>query len=115
MDFVQKQELFQTVIDKAWDDPVFKQELIDRPQESIESLAKVKLTLPEGTRIVVCDQSDEAYSYINIPRKFDVDELELTDEELEMVAGGIAFVVTYIIATIGIGISAYASGQADRQ
>ena len=115
MEFAKKQELFQTVIEKAWGDSVFKQELIDSPKEAIEKLTNTKLTLPEGTRIEVTDQTDASYSYINIPRKFVVDDLELEDEELEMVAGGIVFITSFLVATIGLGWTSYNFGQSHRE
>lgn len=37
---------------------------------------------------MVVDQSSEDYIYLNIPRMPDIDNIELTEEELAQVAGG---------------------------
>ena len=81
------QDIMLTVIGKAWEDESFKQALIDSPVETIEKATGEKLVLEEGVRLVVKDQTDPSTVFLNIPRKTDLDNLELTDEKLELVAG----------------------------
>ncbi len=83
----QSEKLFSNIVEKAWDDAQFKKELVANPVAAIEKLSGERLNL-EGKRIVVRDQSDASVTYINIPAMPEIDEIELTEEQLEAVAGG---------------------------
>jgi hypothetical protein len=104
------QELMQQLITRAWEDEAFKQELMNNPEAAIEKATGKRFELPAGKRIVVRDQTEENVIYINIPRKPNLDELELTDEQLEKVAGGLA--VTATIALVALGVAAFGGGVA---
>lgn len=91
MDYTQDQELFkecleQTLI-KAWEDEAFKKELIAAPVESIEKLTGKKLNLKTTVRMVVIDESAPTFCF-KIPTKPELDDIELTEEQLAYVAGG---------------------------
>ncbi|CAH0336626.1 hypothetical protein FVB9288_02334 [Flavobacterium sp. CECT 9288] len=73
------------IINLCWTDETFKQELIANPAET---LSKLGATIDSNTKIVVNDQSDASVLNINIPPKPDMADIELTEEELEIVAGG---------------------------
>ncbi|WP_299674864.1 NHLP leader peptide family RiPP precursor [uncultured Dokdonia sp.] len=88
MELTREQQLFQTIINKAWEDSTFKQELLSNPHEAIENLTGEKVQLPEGKTLVVRDQTSEDTIYINIPVSQEMDNVELNEEELEAVAGG---------------------------
>lgn len=90
MEITQEQKLNAQVVQEAWDDAQFKSELMANPVETMEKLTGHRVSLPEGQKLVVIDQSDESTVYFNIPRKIDVNAIELTEEQLEMVAGGIS-------------------------
>lgn len=60
-------QLLQSVINKAWNDPAFKEELIGSPVEAIQKVAGVAVSSPEGRELVVLDQTDTNYLYLNIP------------------------------------------------
>ena len=94
----QGQELIKTLAQKAWESSAFKEQLIKNPVSTIESITGQKV--PSDINVVVEDQTDTSKIYLNIPRKVDIEELELTDEQLEMVAGG-----TDLIIGIGVGIA----------
>jgi len=89
MDFQEAQanseKNLKTIITKSWEDEAFKQELINNPVQAIEKLSGKPLDL-KGKKIVVLDQTDPSVFYINIPAN--PDNLELTESELEAVAGG---------------------------
>ncbi|SMP25798.1 NHLP leader peptide family RiPP precursor [Chryseobacterium profundimaris] len=87
MEITQEQKMYAEIVQKAWEDAEFKNELVNSPIEAIEKLTGKKLNLPEGKKIVVRDQTDESVFYINIPAK-PSDDVELSDDQLEMVAGG---------------------------
>lgn len=89
MEFTQEQKLYQEVIQRAWEDAKFKKELTENPLDAIEKLTGIRLNLPEGKTIVVRDQTDESTVYINIPAKQKMEDVELNEEQLEAVAGGI--------------------------
>ncbi|MEL6132173.1 MAG: hypothetical protein AAFR59_02275, partial [Bacteroidota bacterium] len=68
-------------------DPEFKAEFIANPQEVIERETGFAFDeLPDRVKVVAVDKSDPFALYITLPVREDM--LELTDEELEMVAGG---------------------------
>lgn len=83
-----KQEIIQTVISKAWEDSNFRKELIADPVAAIEKLSGVKIVLPEGKILVIADQTDKSKVYLNIPSEPEMENMELTEEQLESIAGG---------------------------
>jgi hypothetical protein len=88
MEFTQEQKSYAEIVQKAWDDADFKKELTANPVEAIEKLIGKKLDLPAGKTLVVRDQTDESTVFINIPAKMNLDDVELNEEQLEVVAGG---------------------------
>ncbi len=88
MEIAQGQKLYEEIVQKAWDDASFKNNLMANPAETIAKFTGNKFNVPAGQTLVVRDQTDESTIYLNIPRKVEIDELELSDEQLEMVAGG---------------------------
>ena len=83
-----KQEIIEVVISKAWEDTNFRKELIADPVQAIEKLTGVKVVIPEGKSLVFIDQTDKSKIYVNIPAEPEVENMELTEEQLEAVAGG---------------------------
>lgn len=88
MEFSQEQKAYAEIVQKAWDDAGFKKELTANPVDAIEKLTGRKMALPEGMRLVVRDQTDESTVYINIPAKPNMEDVELHEEQLDLVAGG---------------------------
>ena len=88
MEISKEQKLFQNIVQKAWEDNSFKQELMANPIATIEKLTGEQVVLPEGKTIVVRDQTDNSAVYINIPAEQKMDDVELNEEQLEAVAGG---------------------------
>ena len=82
------QELLQTIITKAWEDKTFKEELIANPIEAIEKATGERIQLPKGKTLIVRDQTDESSVFINIPAEPNIEDMELSEEQLEVVAGG---------------------------
>lgn len=101
MEISKEQKLNAQVINRAWEDTQFKSELLTNPVETMEKLTGRKVSLAKGQKFVVVDQTDDSTIYFNIPRKIDIDTLELTQEQLEMVAGG-----STPFCAIGLGIMA---------
>ncbi|TCP24024.1 lactobin A/cerein 7B family class IIb bacteriocin [Tenacibaculum skagerrakense] len=90
------QEIYSELVQKSWDSAEFKNELINNPEATISEVIGKEF---KGN-VVVCDQTDPETIYINIPRKVSTDDLELSDEQLEMVSGG------DILIAAGIGFMA---------
>ena len=104
------QKGIQTVVNKAWDDSEFLNELIASPQEAIEKATGNPISLPEGVTLRVNDQTDANTYYINIPPKPDYSNMELSDEQLEQVAGGELAVTAVIGVTLGAAALGYTIG-----
>lgn len=88
MEITKEQKLLQTIVQEAWENTSFKQALIKDPIQAIETLTGKKINLPSGKTIVVRDQTDAAVVYINIPAEPTMEDVELNEEQLEIIAGG---------------------------
>lgn len=88
MESRREQEVLQSVLSKAWEDQTFKKNLIEDPVNTIENFTGVKIVLPEGKTLIVIDQSDNSKVYMNIPAEPDLENMELTEDQLENIAGG---------------------------
>lgn len=85
---LKKSEIIQMVISKAWEDSKYKKFLLEDPIRAIEELTGVKVVVPEGKTLVVNDQTDKAMVHINIPPEPEIENMELSEEQLETIAGG---------------------------
>lgn len=88
MELTKEQKLLQTIINKAWRDDTFKQSLISDPIPAIEKLMGKRINLPNDKSVIVCDQTDRSVVYFNIPAKPNLDDMELNEAQLEVIAGG---------------------------
>jgi hypothetical protein len=77
------------VFEKCHADASFKQEFIANPVSAIESFKGVTMNVPSNRTIRVEDQSDRSFVYLNIPAEPKLEDLELTEEQLEKVSGGV--------------------------
>ena len=96
-------ELFGTVITKSWDDESYKARLVANPEDAIREISP-EFANNSGKTIIVRDQtavdpetfksitaqqpSTDEHLYLDIPPKAMVDDLALTDEQLEAISGG---------------------------
>lgn len=81
-----RRDLKERLIVKAWEDETFKQELLSNPKAVIEKELGIKM--PEGVEYQVFEETANR-CYMVLPAK--PSEGELSDEELESVAGGKSF------------------------
>ena len=102
-----KQEIIQTVISKAWEDLNFRKELIADPVTAIENISGVKIVLPEGKTLVIADQTDKSKVYLTIPAEPEMDNMELTEEQLELIAGGKESFWGALIKSLNIDLTNY--------
>lgn len=97
-------ELVTKLIEKSLESTSFKNELLNSPYTAIESVHGKAIS--REMDIVVEDQSNPNFIYLNIPVKPNLGNMELTDEQLEVVAGGEVAVVAGIIVAGAIGAAA---------
>ena len=89
----EKKELVRDVMFKALNDAAYKARLVSNPIEAIKELHP-NFTLGGNKKIAVIDQVDNDTYYINLSYLSyalfggDIEEFELSEEELGMVAGG---------------------------
>lgn len=88
MEQKKEEEVLRLIISKAWEDVNFRKNLIDNPITAIENLTGAKIILPEGKTLVVNDQTDKSKVYMNIPVEPSIEDIELNEEQLEIIAGG---------------------------
>jgi len=101
------QEFMQSLIIRSWEDETFKGELVKDPIAAIEQYTDKSLKVEEGKKIVVVDQSDQNIIYVNIPAQPRIDDLQLTDEQLEIVAGGGTPIYGATVAAFMLGAFVY--------
>ncbi|AEE48586.1 NHLP leader peptide family RiPP precursor [Haliscomenobacter hydrossis] len=89
---------------KAWESSEFKNLLINDPKAAIEQATGRELPFLDDKKIVVTDQTDTSTIYINIPAQPSFDELELTEEQLELVAGGATPLAYAAGVAVGVGV-----------
>lgn len=95
-------EFLSVLTQKAWESPEFKNLLLNDPKAAIEQATGRDLSSLDR-KIIVTDQTDPSAIYINIPAQPTIDEMELTEEQLELVAGG--GTPFYVLgAAVGVGV-----------
>lgn len=111
----QSEKLYQDLVSKAWESAAFKEQLIANPKQVIGEIAGESFTLLETKNVVVEDQTDKNTIYFNIPPMPNLDDLELTEDELEKVAGGFTSTYTIGLSLVGLAIKGFRDGRADRE
>ncbi|WP_299674857.1 hypothetical protein [uncultured Dokdonia sp.] len=97
------------VFNKCYNDSNFKESLVNNPEKTLENYIGKELELPKNTQIKVEDQTNENVVFLNIPRKVEVTDLELTEEELESISGGAVFGLDCAAIAIGIAVGVIAN------
>ncbi|MCT7904205.1 NHLP leader peptide domain [Candidatus Ornithobacterium hominis] len=83
---MENNNVYYSIVNKAILDQDFKKSILDDPSKAL--LDTFNLKIREGHKVVAEDQGSKDIIYINIPRVVDFDSMELTEEELELVACG---------------------------
>lgn len=99
---VETGRLVTKLANHAKDNKSFKEKLIAEPHSTIDDYIGRKGVFSSKTKIVVNEpNSDEVY--LNIPRKVDLEDIELSDIELETISGGSDLITGIVIGIIAIG------------
>lgn len=88
MELTNDQEILQSVVKKAWQDPAFKSNLIQAPIVTIENFLGHPINLPAGKKLAFVDQTDSSTIFVNIPAEPNLEDMELSEEQLDVVSGG---------------------------
>ncbi len=91
MELINDQKILESIVKKAWEDSVFKSNLLTSPVATLESFLGKPIHLPEGKTISVVDQSNSSVIFINLPADPNVylEDVELTEEQLDIISGGV--------------------------
>jgi len=84
----QGQELFSLLVSKAHENNNFKTKLIKNPKDTIKEVMGQKLNFDDHVSVIVEDQMNTDIIYLNIPKKVDLNDFELTQDQLDAVSGG---------------------------
>ncbi len=102
------QELLNSLITKAWEDTDFKERLIANPKEEIQKITGKEIS--GNKEVLVIDQTNPDHIYINIPAKPDLDDVELTEDQLEAVSGGTQNPLEWLYDNVSVPIAKWILG-----
>jgi hypothetical protein len=92
-----RQEMEALIVQRAWKDDAFRDEFVSDPKGTIEKYSGQKL--PAEVRVVALPEDDKTIHFVIPPKPANTDEL--SDEDLEKVAGGID-----LFTAVGFGVAA---------
>ena len=95
-------EMEALIVGRAWKDEAFRAEFTADPKATIEKYSGQKL--PDELRIVALAEDDRTIHFVIPPKPANAEEL--SDEDLEKVAGGIDVVLTTMIVTAAVILTA---------
>jgi hypothetical protein len=101
-----RRDLETVLIEKCWKDPEFKKQVVSDPKGMLEKHTGQKL--PPQLNIFIHEEDANTLHFSIPPAPANLNEL--SDEDLERVAGGTDIAVTLVVAqiTISLGIGAAA-------
>lgn len=83
-----RKDLENKLITRAWEDQTFKAELMNNPRDVIRrELEALGISLPENVSITVHEETPSQVHLV-LPTNTAVAEAELSDADLDLVAGG---------------------------
>lgn len=107
----QAESFLANVIETAQNNAEFRSNLVANPKKTIKE--EYGLTMKPSLNCVVEDQTDSSVIYLNIPKPYNTDEVELTEEQLEKVSGGELSVGFVCGALLGGALYTLADGFID--
>jgi len=104
-----RKDIEAKIVALAWQDDGFRSKFVADPKRQFEERLGVKL--PPSLKMTVHEENENNLHFV-IPAKPKANMSELSDEELEKVAGGTDVLTTIVAATIAIVTSAAVSAIA---
>jgi hypothetical protein len=98
------------IIAQAWKDEAYKQELFSNPKAVIEREFGVQMPAEVSVRVM---EENPTNLYFVLPMRPDLSEVELSEEQLEGVAGGIAPLVAVAGIAVAAGATVFGAGAVD--
>ena len=89
-------EIESLIVQRAWKDDTFRMEFLGDPKATIEKYSGEKL--PAELKVVALAEDDKTIHFVIPPKPAHADEL--SDEDLEKVAGGVDVLTGVVVATI---------------
>ena len=89
-------EQYTQVVTKAWHDEGFKRRLVSEPQVVLQ---EHDLPVPDGKTVRVVENTADTVHLVLSPKPA---EGELSDEQLEQVAGGLLAETAIFLGTVGV-------------
>ena len=105
---VTRRDMETRLIEKAWKDPVFRKDIVKDPKGMLEKHIGQKLS--EQLRIFVHEEDANTLHFSIPPAPSNLNEL--SDEDLEKVAGGTDIVITGVTTSLVFGLGAVLAGTA---
>ena len=93
-----RREIEALIVKRAWSHPEFREEFLADPKATIEKYGGAKL--PAELNIVALAEDDKTIHFVIPPKPANSDEI--SEEDLEKVAGGIDIVVLPFILAAGL-------------
>jgi hypothetical protein len=95
-----RQDIEAHIIAQSWKDEAYKQELLSNPKAAIGRDFGVQL--PDEVNVHVMEE-DSTNLYFVLPARPNLSNAELSDEQLETVAGGVTWTITTVTIPIAHG------------
>ena len=110
-----RQEMETLIVQRAWKDEAFRAEFLADAKGTIEKYAGQKL--PADVNVVALAEDDKTIHFVIPPKPANADQL--SDEDLEKVAGGVDAVIISLIVVatvVGVGLGgSFAAESTKRQ
>ena len=103
-----RQEMESLVVQRAWKDDAFRTEFLADAKGTIEKYSGQKL--PADLKVVALAEDDKTIHFVIPPKPANSDEL--SEEDLEKVAGGIDIIVAITFVTAFALTGAFAGANA---
>ena len=104
-----RQEMEALIVQRAWKDDAFREEFVADPKATIEKYSGQKL--PAEFKIVALAEDDKTIHFVIPPKPANTDEL--SDEDLEKVAGGVDLITGIVIGVAALAAVGIAGGAAN--
>ena len=101
-----RQDTTALIVQRAWKDEAFRTKFLGDPKATIEKYSRQKL--PADVKIVALAKNDRTIHFVIPSKPTNADEL--TDTDLEKVAGGIDLITGLVLISVAGAITMAVSG-----